>query len=180
MAIIPRTGAVKSQDLPFELGESHPAAVGTIEIEKLLGTIFELEDGLQAHLVVAGAAQTFNATSARNLAFRYSDTEAREVVITDGVGQAIVGFSHPDQEDLALGDLFFLIKGSHGHGRLTGLASAAIAKSAVLESAADGKLVTAGGGYVAHVTPGQALEATAGGDELVDVLINDLLPGAVV
>jgi len=173
MAITPRDGAVKSQDLPFSLGDRHAAATGTVEISKLLGTTFELEDGLHAILVEAGAAQA----SPAKLCFKWSDTVARKVVITSAPGNQAVGVAHPDLEDLALGDLFFLLRGGAGHARVSGISSAAIVAGVVVQPTTDGKLVT-DAAYEQHVSLGNALNAAAAVDLDVEIQITDDMPGA--
>jgi hypothetical protein len=175
MAITPRDGAVKSQDLPFSLGDRHAAATGTVEISKLLGTTFELEDGLHAILVEAGAAQA----SPAKLCFKWSDTVARKVVITAATGNRAVGVAHPNLEDLALGDLFFLLRGVAGSGRVSGISAAAIVAGAILQPTTGGKLVT-DAAYEQHVSIGPALHATAAVDLDVEVQIIDEMPGAFV
>lgn len=172
MAIIPRNGGVKSQDLPFELGEA-VADNGATKYGRLLGTIFELADGLQAILVKAGANQLVPA----KLAFKWSDTVAREVVITSALGNRAVGFAHPDQEDIVAGDFFFLMRAIAGHGRLSGISAAAIVAGVQLQPTTDGKLIT-DAAYELHVSVGTALTATAAIDLDVEVKVDDLMPGA--
>lgn len=134
-------GAIHSQCLPFPLSESRPSATFT-NYARLLGRVFDLPGNLQAILVKAGAAQT----SAAKLCYKWSDAEAKTVVITASTGDKLCGVVHPSMGDIASGDYFFLLRPGNGGGG---------AKITVVDSGAG-------------VTAADAVQATAGGKVLTD------------
>lgn len=164
-------GAIHSQCLPFPLNEKRSSSRTNYAL--LLGKEFDLPNGLKAVLVQADAA----VTSPGKKLFRFKDTDAYEVEISQASAEAVCGVAHPLLEDLAADDYFFLLVVPTGRQvTMTCDASGVAAVGRTLQSSGttDGMVEDTGGTTVtAGTTVGIALEASVAASADIRVLVVD-------
>jgi hypothetical protein len=169
-----KLGGIMGHATPFPLKKKSTVSNNS----KLLGQKYDLGDGLCAMLVQANAAVTDPAKKA----FKWHDTDAYKVTVGTANTDALLGVAHPELEDLAASDYFFLIvPGNGGGGRATGIAQGSVTAGDYLgpSDSVDGSLVsttTTRDSVDAGMTVGVALETVSDTEE-VDFMFIQALPG---
>ena len=163
-----RNGAIAPTLLPFRRTKSRDDAE-LPEYTKLLGTIYDMHDGVSATLVRANVTIPKQALNASYALFGVSNA-LRTVALTTG-GETIAGYTFPGQDEVLAGHLFFMLIPTAGEGRISVVAEDAsvVAGGTFLTAGAGGNVVTAVHDPLPGVTPLKTLAAIAIG-EVGDVM----------